>query len=231
VFKLVLLDLLREAHLEEDAFVRDLDATERAATGTPDHWSAKDHIAHIAHWRARLALRLQAVLEHRDQPDLEPWERVNPLVFEEHRHQSWPDVLAGAEEAHAVHVDRLARLTDEDLLTAGRFAWVPDDRPLHDLVMGASYEHAQQHLAQFHVDRGDLPRATRIQELWVARVMEAETPPEMRGLALYNLACFQATHDQRERAVATLERALAIHPGSRLADFATTDPDLAALRD
>ena len=31
MFKLILLDLLREARLEEDAFVRDLDATERAA--------------------------------------------------------------------------------------------------------------------------------------------------------------------------------------------------------
>jgi hypothetical protein len=231
VFKLVLLDLLREAHLEEDAFVRDLDATERAATGTPDHWSARDHIAHIAHWRARLALRLQAVLEHRSQPDLEQWERVNPLVFEAHRHQPWPDVLGGAEQAYSGHVDCIARLTDEDLLTFGRFDWVPDDRPLHDLVMGASYEHAQQHLAQFHVDRGDLPRATQIQELWVARVMEAETPPEMRGLSLYNLACFQATHDQPEKAATTLERALAVFPGSRLADFAIADPDLTALRD
>jgi hypothetical protein len=45
LFKPVFLGLLREAYLAEQAFVHGLDASERRAIGTPDRWSAKDHVA------------------------------------------------------------------------------------------------------------------------------------------------------------------------------------------
>jgi hypothetical protein len=229
MFKPVLLGLLREAYLAEQAFVQGLDARERAAIGTPQHWSAKDHIAHLAYWRQRLAIKLQAVLEH-DTPDIDDFESINPRVFVEHRHRPWPDVLFEAKQAYTTQTVLVGRLTDDDLLAFDRFDWVPDGQPLHALVMGSSYEHAQQHLAQFHLDRGDLLGATQVQELWVARVVQTDTPPAMKGLSLYNLACFQATHEQVEKATASLAEALAIYPGPRLKEFSLTDPDLIALR-
>ncbi len=206
-----------------------LSAGDRNAIGSPDRWSAKDHIAHVAFWRHQLALKLQAVLDH-ETPELGDFERINPRVFEEHRHRAWSDVASDAELAYAAQTARIRRLTDEDLVAFNRFSWVPEGQPLHAVVMGSSYEHSQQHLAQFHLDRGDLLLASGIQELWVARVVQAETPPAMKGLALYNLACFQATHTQVVKAALTLERALALYPGPLLKDFSVSDPDLIALR-
>ncbi len=227
----VILDLLREARLDERAFVESLDASEREAAGTPERWSAKDHVAHIAFWREQLARRLRAVLDHEPQPDLEDWESLNPRVFEEHRHTAWRNVLDHAERAYAAHTALIERLTDEDLGSFDRFDWLPDGQPLFVAVMGSSYEHAQVHLAQFHLERGDVVQARRICERWTARVVEARAPDAMKGVALYNLACFQATHDELERAGANLERALALYPGPRLREFSLTDPDLVALRD
>jgi len=230
MFRHVLVGLLREARLDEQVFVRGLNANERTAIGTPERWSGRDHVAHIAYWRRRLATRLEAILEDRPQPDMEHYERVNPLVFEERRHWSWPDVLANAEEAFTAHVACIERLTDEDLMAFDRHDWVGEGEPLHAVVMGSSYEHAQDHLAQYLVDRRDLPAAVAVHRRWVARVVDADTPPAMQGAALYNLACFLATHDRVEEARPVLERALALHPRPWLREHARTDPDLAILR-
>jgi hypothetical protein len=231
LFNTVLLRLLDEARLDELEFVEDLDAGEREAAGTPDRWSARDHVAHLAYWRQRFANRLEAALRDEPPSELEPWETMNAKVFEEHRHRPWPDVLAAAERSHRALGACIERLTDEDLVTFGRFDWVDDGQPLHDAVMGSAYEHLQVHLAQYHIERGNVPEARRIHERSVARVVEADTPPALKGLVLYNLACFLALRDELEQAAAALERALALYPTSYLVEFARTDPDLAALRD
>jgi uncharacterized damage-inducible protein DinB len=228
LYKTILLGLMDQAQRDEHAFVRDLPADEREAAGSPDLWSAKDHIAHVAYWRRRFADRLQAALDGRPQPDLEAWETMNARVFEERRRRPWADVLADADNSYQALGACLERLTDEDLLTVGRFDWVPEGRPL--LATGSAYEHALAHLAQYHVERGDRLAARRIQEGWVARVLEAETPDPVRGEALYNLACFQALDGDVDTAAVTLERAFASYPTPHLRELARTDPDLAELR-
>lgn len=230
LFRTVLLRLLDEAHRDERAFVDGLDAHEREAAGTPDRWAARDHVAHLAYWRQWLADRLDAELRDEPQPELESWETLNAKLFEERRHRPWPDVLADAERSHVALGACIERLTDEDLVTSGRFDWM-DGRPLHDAVMGSAYEHLQLHLAQYQIERGDLPEARRIHERSVARVVDAETPPALKGLVLYNLACFHCLHGELALARANLERALELDPTGHLAKFARTDPDLAPLRD
>ena len=67
-----------------------------------------------------------------------------------------------------------------------------------------------------------------IYDTWASRVVDAEVPAGLKGLVLYNWACFDATHGRVERALPSLRQALELHPGYR--EFAETDPDLAALR-
>ena len=55
-----LLDVLSFAHQQEMAFIDTLPDDERAASGAPDQWSAKDMMAHLATWKLRLLDRLQA---------------------------------------------------------------------------------------------------------------------------------------------------------------------------
>ena len=67
-FKPLLLDLLRQAQSSQNAFFQQLPATELLMSGTPDFWSAKDHVAHMTFWRQRLALKLQSIIREERLP-------------------------------------------------------------------------------------------------------------------------------------------------------------------
>lgn len=229
LFKPILLNLLRQAQHDQNTFMQELSDAERAAIGTPEHWSAKDHIAHMTFWRQRLALMLTAILRHEAPPQAENFELLNPVIFEQQRNRPWPDILSESEQAYASLFTLTDQLTEEDLVAINRFDWIPNGEPLYAAFMGNCYEHAQQHLAQYFLDRHDLQRAIHTYEVWARRVVEAEAPEFLKGIVLFNLACFYATHAQLGKASETLEQALTLAPD--LKEWSLTDPDLVALRD
>jgi len=228
LFKPILLNLLHQAQLDQNAFLQELSDAERTAIGTPEHWSAKDHIAHMTFWRQRLALMLTAILRQEAPPQAENFELLNPVIFEEQRNRSWPDILSESEQAYARLITLTDQLTEEDLTAFNRFDWIPNGEPLYTAFMGNCYEHTQNHLAQYYADRDDLERALETYEVWAGRVLETGVPEILQGYVLYNLACFYATHSRIEKASAPLQQAFALYPHTR--EFALTDPDLVALR-
>ena len=227
-FKPLLLDLLRQAQSSQNAFFQLLPADELAISGTPDYWSAKDHVAHMTFWRQRLALRLQAIIEKEPQPEVQDFEQMNPLIFEEQRYRSWSAILSESDQAYDNLIMLTAQLTEEELTARGRYDWVGDGMPLYTSFMGNCYEHTQIHLAQYLLERHENARALEIYEVWSNRVVEAPVPETLKGYTLYNLACFYATHDQLEKARPALQQALPLYPALR--EFALTDPDLFSLR-
>ena len=69
-----LTDLFQLAYEEEQRFIASLSDDERSAIGTPEHWSVKDIIAHLAVWKARMATSLTTArsgdpVEHFDDID------------------------------------------------------------------------------------------------------------------------------------------------------------------
>jgi len=229
-FKPILLDLLHQAQLDQDAFLRELDAAEYAAIGTPDLWSAKDHVAHMNFWRQRLVLKLTAIVQQQEVPPSDQsFEQLNPIVFEEQQQRPWPAIHAESEQVYAELIKLTGQLSEEDLTIANPFTWISEGEPLYTSFMGNCYEHAQEHLAQYYLDRHDLSRATHIREAWANRVIQAKVPEPMKGGILYNLACFYALHDQLEKAATALQQALTLAP--RLKEWSLSDPDLVALRD
>jgi len=222
-FKSVLLDLLRQAQISQNAFFQHLPESELVTSGTPDFWSAKDHVAHMTFWRQRLALKLQAIIREEPQPEVQDFEQLNPLIFEEQCDRPWPAILTESDQAYADLIALTEQLTEEDLTASGRF----DCMPLYTSFMGNCYEHTQIHLAQYLLDRRENAGALEIYEIWTSRVVEAVIPDTLKGYMLYNLACFYATHGQLEKARPTLQQALILYPGLR--EFALTDPDLVAL--
>ena len=196
-------------------------------SGTPDYWSAKDHVAHMTFWRQRLALRLQAIIEKEPQPEVQDFEQMNPLIFEEQHNGTWSTILSESDQAYADLITLTAQLTEEDLTGWGRFDWVGNGMPLYTSFMGNCYEHTQIHLAQYLIERHENARALEIYEVWSNRVVEAPVPETLKGYTLYNLACFYVTHDQLEKARPALQQAFLLYPA--LKEFAQTDPDLFAL--
>jgi tetratricopeptide (TPR) repeat protein len=227
-FKPLLLDLLRESQSSQNAFFAQLPADELAAAGTPDFWAAKDHVAHMSFYRRRMATRLQAVLDQRPQPEQIDFEQQNPVIFLEQRDRSWPDILSESDEVYAQLIGVSEQMAEDDLTIVDRFDWVPKGMPLYILYMGNSYDHAQNHLAQYLLDRHDLERAIETFEAWARRVTDSPLPDTLRGYTYYNLACFYATHALVEKAVPALRQAFELYPDSR--EFAETDPDLDSLR-
>ena len=225
-FKPILLDLLHQAQAEQDTFLQELSTAEYETTGTPELWSAKDHMAHMTFWRKRLIAKLTAFLNKETLEDAD-YEQLNPVIFEEQRYRSWADVLAESEQAFADLYTVVERLPEEALANVEA---LPDgEPPLYAIIFGSSYEHAREHFAQYYLDRCDLLRARSIYESWTNRVVKTEAPDEAKGQVLYNLACFYALDGQLEKASTTLQQALTLAP--RLREWSRSDPDLIALRD
>ena len=135
--------------------------------------------------------------------------------------------MVESDQVYAQLIALTDQLSEEDLTAFNRFDWVGDGMPLYTSFMGNCYEHTQNHLAQYSVDRDDLERALDTYEFWAKRVLEAGVPETLQGYVLYNLACFYATHGQLEKAWTPLQQAFTRHPRTR--EFALTDPDLVEL--
>lgn len=174
-------------------------------------------------------LKVKAILQHETPPSAENFEVLNIQVFEEQRERPWSAILSESERAYTELVTLTEHLTEEDLTAFNRFAWIPNGEPLYTSFMGNCYEHAQQHWAQYFLDRHDLPHAIHVYESWASRVTDAHVPEILKGMVLYNLACFYATHARLERASALLPQAFTLAPS--LKEWSLSDPDLAALRD
>ncbi|HWZ17810.1 MAG TPA: ClbS/DfsB family four-helix bundle protein [Ktedonobacteraceae bacterium] len=229
-FKTIVLDLLQQGHLDEEAFLQELNETERTAIGTPELWSAKDHMAHRTFWHQDLVLKLTAILQHQEiPPSEEDEEQLNSMVFEEHKLHPWSALHVESERVYAELIKLIEQLSEEDLTDSHRFASISGGSPLYTAFLGSCYEHDQEHLAQYYSDRHDLPRAIQIRENCANRIIQAELPAWVKGWFLYNLACFYAQQNHLEKAAALLQEALTLAPD--LQEQSKSDPDLVALRD
>src|SRR5260370_13334099 len=122
LFKPIQLEILRQAHLQQKAFLQELPPAEQAAAGTPQLWEIKDHIAHMTYWlRQRLVLSLQAILLQEPQPEPEDFEQRNPLLFEQQRARSWSEICAESEQVFTELLAVVEHLSEEDLTAFNRF--------------------------------------------------------------------------------------------------------------
>jgi len=229
-FKTIVLDLLQQGHLDEEACLQELNETERTTIGTLERWSSKDHVAHRTFWHQDLILKVTAIRQHQEVPPSEESEdQINAMVFEEHKLHPWSALHAESERVYAELITLAEQLSEEDLTDSNRFASITGGRPLYTAFLGSCYEHDQEHLAQYYLDWNALPQAIQIRERCANRVLQAEVPEWVKGWFLYNLACFYAQLPELKRAAALLQEALTLAPD--LKEHSMRDPDLAALRD
>lgn len=227
----LVLDLVRIGHADEAAWEQELTEAERAAIGTPQLWSARDHLVHRNFGRQNLIQVLTAILQQQEVP---PREKINDevhgAVFAEQRLRPWSELHAESEQVYADLIQLVEQLSEDDLNDTQRFAAViPVGRPLYAAFLGYWYEHGMEHIVQYYSDRNDLPRAAAIRERCAARVLELEVPDWVKGWFLYNLAVFYAEFHQLEQAAARLQEAVKFN--SRLNELAKSDQNLAALFD
>jgi tetratricopeptide (TPR) repeat protein len=157
-------------------------------------------------------------------PNTDDYLAINDVHFEDHRDRSWADTLAETERVYRAMRDQAQYLSAEDLTDPQRFAQTKG-RALVRTIVGNGFVHPEQHLAQLYVERGEIKRATQLQEE-VATLLE--DIPEERSSARYNLACFYALSGQTAQALTELAAALKSNPD--LIEWSKQDSDLDSLR-
>jgi tetratricopeptide (TPR) repeat protein len=224
-----LVDVLQRTRDEELRFIDSLSDEERAAVGTTEAWAAKDVFAHVVAWKLRAAQSLAAARGGEPPSAFDgDVDARNAAIFEQYRDRSWDDVLALLGQAHAELVENVQDLSDDDLLDTDRFPW-QEVRPLWRTTAGTGCLHPLLHLVELALRRGDARYAVEMFERQMPALAALNAAPAWQGLLTYDLACFYALSDDKDRAIAHLAQALELNED--LIEWSKEDPDLASLRD
>jgi len=220
--------LLQQVHQELCTFWDELPADGRSRVGQPYNWAAKDLLAHLVGWNIRTNRQMPG-LPADDSPNA-PTEldAINAALFEANRARSWEDLLDEDRHAFDEMMRMLEALSEEDLIQPGRLAWA-GSRPAWMAMLLNAHWHPYHHLCMYLVQRGEVERASQIQEETTQDVLDLDRGDQHKGTTLYNLACFYAQTRRPEKAIANLRTALTLAPG--LIEWSKQDRDLITLRD
>jgi len=212
------------ASSEREAELRRLSAEPPPAD--PTEWGAKDHVAHLAHWRRYAAQVLTAIRSGTPVPDAVDIDTLNAAVRAAYRGRSADDIKEDALTSYAELARAIDDCSDEDLLKPrpGRqtmAAW--------EVVPPNGHLHLGDHLAMWHQAHGDEVAADQAQK-WMLEVNEAAfTDPRSRAVGEYYLACYYARQGRVTAATTHIKRSLELHPA--LKEWARTDTDLDQIRE
>jgi len=222
-----LFTLMEQAYQEIQDLVADLSAAELAATGTPEQWTAKDHLGHMAEWAQRFYDLLSGIPQP-SLPDGSPeLEAENARIYEKYRAQSWEQVLAAVKQVYEDMHRYVDNLSEQDLVAVDPAQ--PGSRALWRRVAGNMYLHPVLHLGYIYLWRGDQEGFLRLNEQSAQRLLELDASPAWQGTTLYNLACTYALAGQKTKAISFLSQALHFEPG--LIEWSRQDSDLLSLHD
>ncbi len=188
-------------------------------------WTAKDHVAHLAHWRRHAAQLLAAVHAGAPAPSADDIDGVNAEVQAANRGRPAVEVKEDARASYAELARAIEDCSDDELLKPreGR------DGPVWEVVPPNGHLHLGEHLGFWHQAHGDEP-AAEASQLWMLGVHEAAfSDPRSRAYGAYNLACYYAKLGRDTEAVPHLKRSFELHPD--LKTWARKDKDLDSIRE
>jgi len=204
-----------------------VDACDEAPPVRPDAWTVRDHLAHIAYYCEHGAAVLDAVRTGGPAPaDAEAdLDERNAGILAANRGVSAAEAVERAHASYDVLVRAVERCSDDDLMKPRSPG---AEVPVWRVVPGCAWGHIGQHLAHWHLDRGEPEAAERAARRVHEIEMASVDDPWQRAAATYNLGCFYATAGRPDEAVALVRRALVDAPDLR--EWAREDPDLVSIR-
>jgi hypothetical protein len=222
-----IMDLLHHVLEQERAFLASISEDERLETGTEQHWSAHDVVAHIAEWKERQARRIELSERGEDLPSTNDIDSANRMIFETHHHKQWDEVTVLLEHANE-HLARIVQsLPDEALNQTDRYPW-QNGVPLWWRIVNNAASHPVTHMSAYDQERSRSAQADRWQEATAQLLLNLDGDPQWHGIVKYNLACHHALGGRKQAAVEGLQQALALNPS--LLEWSKEDPDFASIR-
>lgn len=140
-------DLLAEVQREREYWrelVSEVGEERMDEPGPMGQWTFKDLTAHITGWRMRTIARLQAGPDGDPTP---PWpdhltevDEINDWIHQQNRDKPLDQVLTEADQSFESLANALNGLSDEDLTTPGRFAWMEGEALVNAELFGHLHE-------------------------------------------------------------------------------------------
>jgi phage shock protein E len=228
--KSTILELLHFAHQQEQKLMSTLSESEQSASGTSDHWSAKDFLVSIMLWKELQTQKLASAVRGETPPEWRDEQLVNQIntnALEKYRNISFQDVQQEAERIFRAFIAQVESMSEEELTDAGRYDW-SNGEALWQETLGNGLWFPFTQMVALSMQRGDRQTAVQLQEALLEAVRRANLPPNAIGATLYNQACFYATNGWPEKALSLLPEALRLRP--TLVEWSRHDHDLDGLR-
>ncbi len=224
--KNALLQLLDFSIEMKDDLDRKLTPEAKNAAGTWDIWSAKDGLAHIAHWIEVDLNNMEGagpaiVVNEHDLDD------ANKKIYETWKAKSWDEV----DRYYRKAFDR-AKKAVESKDTAGLLEEVErgdgSTRPMWQSIAGHGLSHVVSHIDLIYRRRGEADYANALEEKAAELLRNIDDDREWQGTVQYNLACNYALTGSKGRALSLLKEALELNP--KLTEWSKKDPDFSGIR-
>jgi hypothetical protein len=226
--KTELTELLEKGYQAEKEFIASLSMEERNAEGTLEGWTAKDNIAHNAHWRKQHAENILAVLTGKTPTDTDDIDHTNEAIYHQHKGKSWEEVEALVQASLERMEKALEALSEDDLQRDDFYPW-EQGRPLWREVVGNIYTHPILHLCDWHIKKGNKTHVVEMYQELTGELADLDDSPEWQGTIRYNNACSFSLLGDKEKAISELGEALKLNPG--LTEWSQQDPDFEPIRD
>jgi tetratricopeptide (TPR) repeat protein len=190
----------------------------------PERWTAKDHLAHLAHWRGHAAGVLTAAHAGLASPAVDDIDGVNAEVQAANQQRSAAEVKEAAQASYRDLVAAVEACSEEELGAArqGR------DGAVWEVVPPNGHLHLGEHLGFWHQAHGDEHAAEEAQ-LWMLDVHEvAFTDSRSLAHGAYNVGCYYSRLGRAADAIPHFKRSFELEPD--LKEWARTDKDLDRIR-
>ena len=192
----------------------------------PERWTAKDHVAHLAHWRRHAAEVLAAVHAGSQPPSAGDVDADNAEVHAANLARPAVEVAEQARASYAQLARAIEDCTEQELLLPrpGR-----EQDKVWEVIPGNCHMHVGEHLVFWYEAQGDDQAAEQAQ-LWTLEIQEAAfSDPKSLSFGTYNLACYYARNSRAAEALPHLKRSFELNPD--LKEWARQDKDLDRVRD
>jgi hypothetical protein len=186
-------------------------------------WSAADVLGHITFWNNMRIARLEAARRGDPLPEVREDDVENAEAYAQRDGQGWENAWA---EARGV-LDKLAAQVEtfpDDKLGP----YEHEKRPVWRRLDADLLSHAALHFADYWYSQNEPERAVAEHQAYSV-IADELGGPDLRAIAIYNLACYYAKTGDADRALPVLKEVLMLRPD--MTEWSRQDPDLASLHE
>ena len=127
--------------------------------GHVDHWSFKDHMAHLAHWLDRFNHRL--IKRDKNYKEITDFDKENARIWELNHAVEWQVIHANLEKAYmeipSTFGSQLKRTCAQRICL-----YPPENRPLWNSILDATCAHTITHAGLIYNERGNFQKSVEI---------------------------------------------------------------------